>query len=190
MAAVSSGDLLIGPERLRPPPALATGRKPSPAKKPAKPKRLTKQDPVHYQSTEAWAWDSLAKFPKLGPVESLHLLPEVSPSVGTLADGEALVQWANFGNAVGTWKARDREGQWACTPGAWLIAMADLSNSNDEDDDEWGSPAVEVAFGCWKVAEGYAVAIMHNRQAATRLPPLLGVAWPTTWETGELWYGP
>jgi hypothetical protein len=149
------------------------------------PREFTKQDPVHYASTEAWAWDDLSAWPKSPPINSIHLLPKLDGAEG-LDDPEAFMARANFGNAVGTWNTRDEEASWACEPGQWLIIRAELVREEDEGD------GVALAFACWKVEEGFAVAIVDYGKAPAWLPSIMGLdAWPAqgSWKEASVWYG-
>lgn len=166
---------------------------PKKKKKTDKPAELTKQASERASVKEAWAWGNLADWPRNPPLESLFLLKDAPSGFGddedNPASGKAFVSGSNFGNAIGTWNARDEEGRWACEPGEWILALADLARGGDEDGED--GEGVGVAFACWKVAEGYAVAITRYGAASKRLPAILGMAWPggDAWKTASLWYG-
>ena len=125
-------------------------------------------------------------WPKRPPIESLHLLSRIED--GALEDGAQFVSRANFGNAVGTWNAPDPSGAYAAKPGEWIIVQADLGRHEDDDDDD---DTVAVTFACWKVSDGYAVAITPMAQASVRVPIISGIPWPADddWKQQALWYG-
>ncbi|MDC0716162.1 hypothetical protein [Nannocystis bainbridge] len=146
---------------------------------------VTRQDAAHYASSGAWSRHDLSKFPKSGPQESLHQFADLEFSgITELDDGPRFVQWANFGNAVGTWNAVDDDGSWQCVPGAWIVALCELGR----DDDDFGN-TLDVAFACWRVEDGYAVMITPYGGAATRIPAVSGIPWPEAFKESRLWYG-
>ncbi len=151
---------------------------------------LTKQKSTHGAGKEAWAWVSLEDWPSNPPVESLHLVSARPPGLGDAKHGPSakkFMDWGNFGNAIGTWNARDRQGQWAGVGGQWLVVRAELSRGDDEDGEDGEGVAVVIA--CWKVAEGYAVMITRPYQASERVAAVMGMAWPASWQTESVWYG-
>ena len=163
-----------------------------PAVKPKKtkkaPREFSKQDPVHFEATESWAWEDLSAWPKRPPIDSIHLFPKAD-AAEWLDAPRSLMGSANFGNAVGTWNARDREADWACEPGQWMIIRAELLREEQEAD---GADGVAVAFAGWKVEEGLAVAVMDYSKAKEWLPPIMGLdAWPApdAWKEESVWYG-
>ncbi len=159
-----------------------------PRKKTKKPGPVTKQDATHYDSTGAWSRHDLSTFPSRGPLESLHRFEGLRDTgIGPLDDGPKLVQWANFGNAVGTWNAYDEEGRWQCDPGAWVVALCELGRNGDD------GYTIDVAFACWRVEDGYAVMITPWKppysDVMTRIVAVSGIAWPETFTEARLWYG-
>lgn len=155
-------------------------------KKNATPPPLTQQTTIHYASSQAWAWDNLDEWPKTPPLESLHLTSEPSGLGGDEEEPSAkrFLDWANFGNAIGTWNVRDRRGQWACERGQWIVVRADLGRGEDEDEHTVG-----VTIACWEVEEGYAVFLTRLGEDSRRVPSIMGLAWPEEWKTETLWYG-
>ena len=167
---------------------LAHRPQPKPRKTKKAPREFSKQEPVHYAATESWAWEDLSAWPKSPPIDSIHLLPKDDGS-GWLDDPESFMSNANFGNAVGTWNARDREGNWAGEPGQWMIIQAELAREEDEED---GRDGVAVTFAGWKVEEGLAVAVLDYGKAKEWLPRIMGLdAWPAqgAWKEASVWYG-
>lgn len=156
-----------------------------PKSKAKKPRPVTKQDATHYASQGAWSRKDLSKFPRSGPQESLHQLADLEQSgIEGLDDGPTFVQWAHFGNAVGTWNAVDNEGSWQCSPGEWIIALCELGRDDQDDGD-----TLDVAFACWRVEDGYAVMITAWDDAKARIPLVSGIPWPDEFKESRLWYG-
>jgi hypothetical protein len=149
------------------------------------PSKLKKQASPHYAGTEAWAWDDLEEWPERPPIESLHLVPDAPSDV--LEAPQGFLDWANFGNAVGTWNVTDEEALWKGSPKCWILLLLELSR---EEDWEHGG-GVDLVMACWRVEEGVAVGITELTDAGrARLLPVMGLAsWPDDFEPASLWYG-
>lgn len=156
----------------------------------SKPKGKLKSFPdLHYDALAAYSFGDLSRWPKSPPVNTL-VRPKSGFEVGseTLTSARALVEYAHFGNAIGTWNAN---GEAAFVRGeGWILATVDLTQEQADDGYEGPGDFVGLLVALWQVSDGWAAAVLDQgaRELAVRL---LGLdAWPASgWQTESVWYG-
>ena len=157
--------------------------------------KLREQKPQHYDAVTAFAVGDLAKWPQHPPIQSLYQMKSpLAYSDKVLTDAKTLVEYANFGSAIGTWNAKGTA-TWACAPGDWIIAEVSLvqeqaDDSDDGDDGEGGGgDRVAMLLAVWRIEEGAAASVLH-REDRELLRTLIGLsAWPKLDQRSEVWYG-
>lgn len=148
-------------------------------------------DGIHYAALSAWSFGNLNAWPSNPPVPTLLQIADPKdhgPDV--LKKASALLQYANFGNAIGTWNAGG-EARFASGKD-WILANVSLvqEQASDDDDDE-GCPgdSVDMLLAVWRLSDGWAAAVLDSN-AEDFLMRLMGLdAWPTKWKTERVWYG-
>lgn len=148
----------------------------------------------HYASEAAVSFDELGAWSDDPPVPliSLQRITDAE-AIRLTRDPKALVDYANFGGAVGTWNANG-EGRWASSPGEWIVVDVELVQEQAEQDPDYYEDApgswVYIIFALWKVAEGWACAIW-SPQETDHLAMIMGLeAWPAEgWQATRVWYG-
>lgn len=153
-------------------------------------RKLIKQPSPHYASEEAYAFEDLSAWSDNPPVTSLYLHDD-DPGEDLLKDPKELVDYCNFGGAVGTWNANGTA-QWVASdgPNPWIIADVSLVQEQAEEDD-YDAPGgyVDVIFAMWRVEEGYAVAVWDSGEKVL-LTEVMGLdAWPKGFQEAKVWYG-
>ena len=152
--------------------------------------KLREQKPQHYDAATAFAVGDLAKWPQHPPIQSLYQMKSpLSYSDQVLTDAKTLVEYANFGSAIGTWNAKGTAA-WTCAPGDWIIAEVSLVQEQaDEDSEDGPGDRVDVLLAVWRIEEGAAAAVLH-REDRELLRTLIGLsAWPKLDQRSEVWYG-
>lgn len=152
--------------------------------------RAHEQTPPHYDAAVAWAGKNLASWPKNPPLPSLYLMKNPDGYSGAVTtDARTLVEYANFGSAVGTWNAKGTA-RWACAPDEWIVADVSLVQEQaDEDGEDAPGNYVDLLLAMWRVEEGWAAAILKSGDAAW-MQELIGLAeWPSLGRHSEVWYG-
>lgn len=148
----------------------------------------------HYASEEAIALAPLGEWSDDPPVPTISRQRMTDDEGRTLtSDPKALVDYANFGGAIGTWNAHG-EGRWVASPGEWILVDVELVQEQAEEDPDYFEEApgswVNVLFALWRVAEGWVCAVWRPADAAV-LATIMGLdALPADgWVATRVWYG-
>ena len=156
----------------------------------SKPKKKLKSFPdVRYDAEATYSFGDLSQWPSDPPVNTL-VRPGSGFEVGseTLTSARALVEYAHFGNAIGTWNANG-EAAWVCGEG-WILATVDLTQEQADDGYEGPGDFVSMLVALWQLSDGWAAAVLDagERDLAVKL---LGLdAWPEGgWQNESVWYG-
>ena len=154
------------------------------------PKKKLKSFPgLHYAALEAHSFGNLASWPRRPPVPVLASMRDPQEhDERVLQSAAALVSYANFGAAIGTWNASG-SADWTGGDG-WIIASVDLSQEQAEDGYEGPGDYVSLLLGLWRLSDGWAAAVLRSgeRELMARLVGLEG--WPEQgWKTEAVWYG-
>lgn len=154
------------------------------------PKKKLKTFPnVHYAALSAHSFGNLAKWPSDPPVSALLQMRDPHDHDDKVfQSAAALVSYANFGSAIGTWNARGT-GSWTGGEG-WILASVDLTQEQADDDYEGSGDYVSLILALWKLSNGWAAAVLRSDEQAlaARLVGLDG--WPEAgWQEEPVWYG-
>lgn len=148
----------------------------------------------HYASEEAVALAPLGEWSDDPPVPTISRQRlDDREADGYTRDPRALVEYANFGGAIGTWNANG-EGRWVSSPGEWILVAVELvqEQAEGDSDDFEDSPGswVSVLFALWRIAEGWACAVWRPADAEV-LATIMGLdALPSEgWVATRVWYG-
>ena len=146
----------------------------------------------HHASELACSYGELGVWSEEPPM-SLISAQRISEeeAVRLTADPKALVDYANFGGAVGTWNANG-EGRWSASEGQWIVVDVELVQEQAEDsglDDGPGS-YVDVIFALWRIQGGWACGVWSPRDSEA-LAIIMGLdRWPREgWLATKVWYG-
>jgi len=143
------------------------------------PKKKPKSfDGIHYAALSAWSFGNLNAWPSNPPIPTLLQIAnpkDHGPDV--LKKASALLQYANFGNAIGTWNAGG-EARFASGKD-WILANVSLTQEQAQD----------MLLAVWRLSDGWAAAVLDSH-AEDLLTRLIGLdAWPSKWKTERVWYG-
>lgn len=154
------------------------------------PKKKLKTFPeLHYAAEMAYSFGDLAKWPRSPPVTTLARVRDPHQhDEKVLTSASALVGYANFGNAIGTWNANGTAA-WVGGEG-WILASVDLTQEQADDGYEGVGDYVSLLLAVWRVRDGWAAAVLRSgeQELAAKLLGLEG--WPADgWQTESVWYG-
>jgi hypothetical protein len=144
--------------------------------------RVKRFDPQHYAAIDSYSTHDLSKWPSSGPIASIHRMKDpASHSSELFRDPKTLVDYCNFGNAVGTWNAHGKA-RWAAGKG-WIVADVELTQEQDEVGD-----FLSVIFALRVLDDGWVAAVWPSggREALTQV---LGLKWPAKMKPAKVWYG-
>lgn len=145
---------------------------------------------VHYAAYEAWSFKSLKSWPRDPPVNMLARMPDPGAyDEDVMLTAKALVEYANFGNAIGTWNARGEASR--ARGEGWILAAVNLTQEQaDEDGEDAPGNYVSLILAVWRLSDGWAAAVLRDteHELAARL---IGLdAWPAEgWVNEEVWFG-
>lgn len=150
--------------------------------------KLREQKPQHYDAATAYSSFDLAKWPRRPPLASLYLMKNPALySDAVMTDAKTLVEYANFGSAIGTWNANGTA-SWTCAPAEWIIASVSLTQEQAEDGDAPGDH-VNLLLALFRTEEGVAAAVLPSGEREL-LRQLIGLeAFPTLAQHSKVWYG-
>lgn len=155
------------------------------------PKKKPKSfDRTHYAAQAAWSFKNLSAWPSNPPVTSLYHMPDpTGHSEEVLRSAKALVDYAHFGTAIGTWNARG-SGAWTGDGATWILASVSLTQEQADDGYEGAGDAVDLLLAVWQLTDGWAAAVLRDTERDLALR-LLGLdAWPDAgWQREDVWYG-
>ena len=154
--------------------------------------QLNEHPDGNYDTEKAYSFDDLSTWASDPPLTALYRQRDpLLHSKDVFTDPKMLLDYANFGNAIGTWNANG-EARWQCSPDEWIIADVDLvqEQADDEWGDEGGGDYVSVVFALWKVEDGYAAAVCRPNERPL-LASVMGIGeWPSEgWQDAKVWYG-
>ncbi len=153
-------------------------------------KKLKSHAGLHYAAEIAWSFKSLKSWPTDPPVSALVKVRDPRDhDEDVLKGARALVSYANFGNAIGTWNSGGT-GSYVCGED-WILAQVELTQEQADDDYEGGAgDYVSLILAVWRLSDGWAAAILRDDERALAAS-LLGLeAWPQEgWETEKVWFG-
>lgn len=154
------------------------------------PKKKLKTYPnLHYAALEAHSFGNLARWPSNPPVSTLAKVRDPRDHDETLfQSAAALLRYANFGAAIGTWNAGGTA-QWVGGED-WILASVDLTQEQADDGYEGSGDYVSVILAVWRLEDGWAAAILRDTERALAAA-LLGLpGWPEQgWSAERVWYG-
>jgi hypothetical protein len=154
----------------------------------------------HYDTIGTWSFDPVGTWASRPPFSVIYQQRNpLGHSKQILSDANKLLDYANFGGAIGTWNAKG-PADWLNSPGEWIIVDAELVQEQAEGQDDYfddedgeggfGGNYVDVVIALWKVEEGWAAAVWRPSDRDL-LAKLMGLpAWPSKgWKKCEVWYG-
>lgn len=161
----------------------------------ANPEVALRSDPAeHYASERAYSFAPLGEWSDDPPVSLISLQRIGDDEARRLTgDPKALVEYGNFGGAIGTWNANG-EGRWVGSPGAWILVDVELVQEQAAEDPDYfeDSPGsyVNLVFALWRVQEGWCCAVWRPAEDEL-LAMIMGLdAWPSEgWQATRVWYG-
>jgi hypothetical protein len=163
--------------------------------KASNPKKKPKSfEGIHYAAQSAWSFGNLKQWPKSPPVTTLLQVDDPHRyDRDVLTKASALVSYANFGNAIGTWNAGG-DARWVCGSG-WILAEVELVQEqagDDWGDDEGGGGGdyVDMLLAVWQLSDGWAAAVLETDKRGLAVSLMNLADWPSEgWQTERVWYG-
>src|SRR5262245_60699150 len=132
--------------------------------------RVKRFDPQHYAALDSYSTHNLAKWPASPPLASIHRMKDpATHSAEVFRDPKKLVDYCNFGSAVGTWNAHGKA-QWAAGDG-WILADVELTQEQAEEGDSF-----DVIFALRALDDGWVAAVWPSGDGEN-LVKLLGLKW-------------
>ena len=146
----------------------------------------------HHASELACSYEQLGIWSEAPPV-SLISAQRITDEHATqlTRDPKALVEYSNFGGAIGTWNANG-EGRWTASPGQWIVVDVELVQEQAEQGGFEDAPGsyVDVVFALWRIQGGWASAVWSPADSEA-LAIIMGLdRWPREgWSATKVWYG-
>jgi hypothetical protein len=148
----------------------------------------------HHASELAVAYGELGQWSETPPVPLISAQRITDDEAIRLTqDPKALVAYANFGGAIGTWNANG-DGRWNASPGAWIVVDVELIQEQAEADPDYFGDApgayVDVVFALWRIQGGWAAGVWSPADCEA-LAIIMGLEhWPRDgWQATRVWYG-
>lgn len=152
-------------------------------------KKLKTSTNLHYAAEIAYSFRDLSRWPSAPPVTTLARVRDPHEhDEKVLQSARALVSYANFGNAIGTWNSNGTAA-WVGGEG-WILADVELTQEQADDGYEGSGDYVSLLLAVWRLSDGWAAAVLQSgeRELAAKLLGLDG--WPSEgWQTESVWYG-
>ena len=122
----------------------------------SEPKKKLKSFPgLHYAAEQAHSFGNLARWPSSGPVPTLVKVRDPRQhDEAVFSSAAALVGYANFGAAIGTWNARGAA-EFVGGEG-WILASVELRQEQADDGYEGPGDEVSLLLAVWTLSDGWA----------------------------------
>jgi len=146
----------------------------------------------HHASELACAYSELGVWSEDPPV-SLISAQRITDAhaIELTSDPAALVNYANFGGAIGTWNANG-EGRWTSSPGEWIVVDVELAQEQAQESgfDKAPGSYVDVVFALWRIQGGWVCGVWSPNDSEA-LAIIMGLErWPREgWVATKVWYG-